>query len=100
MERAAMTRCLFRNSTWGLLALLTCAVSNVRGDFKSPGAGEVWSIDSLHVIAWNPADWPQDSTLRLEVSTDGGRAWTTAAEKVPNTGRAVWKVAGAPSKEG
>jgi hypothetical protein len=59
---------------------------------RAPAGGETWSVGSQHFIEWEPmTDKPVD-TVRLQISTDGGKQWTDIEAPVPNSGRFLWTV--------
>lgn len=67
--------------------LATCSIT-----LTSPVGGETWSINSAHNITWNSV--AAGSTIRIEVSRDGGSTWSTLTNGTPNNGSYSWSVTG------
>ncbi len=59
-------------------------------ELTSPVGGEKWCADSLHHITWTGAS--PTATVKIELSTDGGKSWGQVAASVPNSGRFLWRV--------
>src|SRR5262249_35602307 len=53
--------------------------------------GETWCAGSQHFVTWKADGLPARTMLKLAVSTDGGKQWSTFAESAPNSGRYLWK---------
>jgi ELWxxDGT repeat protein len=64
----------------------------------SPNGGENWGVGSTQQITWTH-NLGAGSSVRLEISRNGGSTWTTLAAAAPNTGDTTgsfeWTVAGA-----
>ncbi|MBM4085589.1 MAG: hypothetical protein FJ272_12430, partial [Planctomycetes bacterium] len=70
-------------------------------EVTSPSGEERWSEDSKHYIMWKSA--AAVASVKIEYSLDGGRSWTTAADRVPSSpnepNRLLWKVPAQPSSQ-
>jgi hypothetical protein len=58
----------------------------------SPGGGETWAVESKHFICWLGYPKSDGNTVKIELTTDGGKTWVMVAATAPNTGRFLWKV--------
>ncbi|MBT7311359.1 hypothetical protein HN843_06310, partial [bacterium] len=81
---------------------------SVSGDFSldmsgpsltmtAPNGGEVLAIDNTQNITWNSAGGGA-STVKLELSRNGGSSWSTISNNTQNDGSYNWTVTG-PSSE-
>lgn len=68
-------------------------------DLTAPDGGESWTADTLQTIAWSSSGeyGPDDGTVDLEASYDGGQNWSPIASGVPNSGGYQWRVADQPT---
>jgi hypothetical protein len=57
----------------------------------SPNGGESWAPGSAQSIAWTSAG-VTISSVKIELSTNGGSTWSTVAASAPNTGVYSWTV--------
>jgi hypothetical protein len=62
----------------------------------SPAAGASWVIGTAQVITWNTNLLPT-STVKVQLSRNGGSTFTTLNSAAPNTGSYAWTAAGAAS---
>lgn len=85
----------------GLAFVLSFGVTGAAGgaggraiEITSPSDEERWCVDSGHYITWKSAAGV--GSVKVEYSLDGGRSWTTAADRVPSspneTNRLLWRV--------
>jgi hypothetical protein len=60
----------------------------------SPQANDVLKAGDSYEILWKaePAESEFGTMLTVEFSKDGGKAWETVKENVPNNGKYLWKV--------
>jgi len=60
----------------------------------SPDGAEVWEAGSVRQITWSttPESGPDDGTVDLELSSDGGQSWTKISSGEPNDGSFFWHV--------
>ena len=62
----------------------------------SPAAGASWVVGTAQVITWNTNLLPT-STVKVQLSRNGGSTFTTLNAAAPNTGSFAWTVTGAAS---
>jgi hypothetical protein len=87
-----------------------------------PNGGEIWAIGSTQTIGWHWENWPSswgDTTkfefrvlignhrfyyelprprgVKIELSRDEGRTWTTIIPNTANDGSEPWRVTGSPT---
>ncbi len=62
----------------------------------SPAAGASWVVGTAQVITWNSNLLPT-STVKVQLSRNGGSTFTTLNAAAPNTGSFAWTVTGAAS---
>jgi len=68
----------------------------------APNGGESWEAGSTHTISWSATDPdtpPENLTIDLEYSTDGGSTWAAIAADRPNAGAYWWTVPGTPTTQ-
>lgn len=58
----------------------------------APNGGESWVVGGAQTIRWSSAG--VSGNVRIELSRNGGGAWTTLFSSVPNTGTQSWTVTG------
>ena len=60
----------------------------------SPKANDVLKAGDSYEILWKaePAESEFGTMVTVEFSKDGGKAWETVKENVPNNGKYLWKV--------
>jgi hypothetical protein len=60
----------------------------------SPDGAEVWEAGSVRQITWSttPESSPDDGTVDLELSLDGGQSWAQISSGEPNDGSFFWDV--------
>jgi subtilisin family serine protease len=66
----------------------------------SPNGGEKWAVGSRQTIRWTAEDdfdRPEDLTINLYYSTDGGATWKPIELEVENTGEYEWVIPETPS---
>jgi subtilisin family serine protease len=66
----------------------------------SPNGGEKWAVGSRQTIRWTAEDdfdRPEDLTINLYYSTDGGDTWKPIELEVKNTGEYEWVIPETPS---
>lgn len=63
-----------------------------------PNGGEKWHLGSRHHIIWDTYRVSSQSRVTIEITVDGGHAWTQIASGIPNTSRHLWKAVGAVTK--
>ena len=61
-------------------------------ELLSPRGGESWSADSIHRIRWAAAPGPDERTVRLECSIDGGAAWQAITGAAAGAGTFLWQI--------
>jgi hypothetical protein len=90
-----ITSCQLSNNsdTW-LLAVFDKILSLV-----SPFQGAVWRIGKTQQIQWGYSGRVDASTVRIDLSRDGGQTWTPITKNIRNGGLATWKVKGPASKQ-
>jgi subtilisin family serine protease len=82
---------------WGeaIVAIITPVVS-----VTAPNTATNWAINSVQSITWTH-NLGAGSSVRIDLSRDGGQTWATLAAAVPNSGTASgqydWTVSGALS---
>lgn len=59
----------------------------------APATGASWTVGSSQSIAWT-TNLPATTTVRVELSRNGGSSYTTLASAAPNTGSFAWTVSG------
>jgi len=84
---------------WAVVASGAVGPGTAADPPTSPAGGEKWAAGSSHWITWPVGSRPRDERIRLEFSADGGRTWSAVAA-VPNTGRYLWTVPDAPTRDG
>ena len=62
----------------------------------SPAAGASWVVGTAQVITWNSNLLPT-STVKVQLSRNGGSTFTTLNAAAPNTGSFAWTATGAAS---
>ena len=62
----------------------------------SPNGGESWAQGTLHNITWLSENF-DGGTVKIELSTNNGGAWSTVAASTPDTGAYPWTVPNSPS---
>jgi hypothetical protein len=62
----------------------------------SPNGGEEWGQGTLHNITWLSENFTGGS-VKIELSTNNGGAWSTLAASTPDTGAYPWTVPSTPS---
>ena len=66
----------------------------------SPNGGEKWVVGSRQTIRWTAEDdfdMPEELTISLYYSTDGGETWEPIEFEVENTGEYEWIIPETPS---
>ncbi|MCS6784045.1 MAG: Ig-like domain-containing protein, partial [Candidatus Caldarchaeum sp.] len=58
----------------------------------SPNGGETWEIGTTQTITWSSLQY--QGTVKIEISRNGGRSWTTIVSSTPNDGSHPWTVRG------
>ena len=58
----------------------------------APNGGESWVVGGAQTIRWSSVG--VSGNVRIELSRNGGGAWTTLFSSVPNTGAQSWTVTG------
>jgi hypothetical protein len=56
----------------------------------SPNGGDIWTAGNTHKIQWDSES--VTGNIKIELSQNGGKTWTTAVASTPNTGEATWTV--------
>jgi hypothetical protein len=57
----------------------------------APNTAVSWTQASAQAITWS-SNLPTTSTVKVELSRDGGSSWSTVAASVPNNGTYYWSV--------
>jgi len=71
------------------------SISSVSLIVLSPNQADSWDIDSQKVITWNTQSIEGD--VKISISRDGGKTYTTIADAAPNSGTYSWTVSGPAS---
>lgn len=89
---AALVRVTWNGGTAaGLSGLFAITVPTI--SVTAPELGESWTIGTVRSITWT-SDISAAETVRIELSRNGGRRYSTLAAAAPNTGTFAWTVAG------
>jgi hypothetical protein len=75
----------------GAFAIVTGAVT-----VTSPSGAASWAIGTARTISWTSSNIPAGTTVRVELSRNGGGSWTTLAASAAATGSLPW-TASAPA---
>jgi hypothetical protein len=61
----------------------------------SPKQADSWAVSSQEVISWNTQSIAGD--VKISISRDGGKTFTTITDNTPNNGEYTWAVSGSES---
>lgn len=59
-------------------------------ELEYPQDAVVWQAGSTHMLQWRTLGKVED--VRIQYSLDDGETWLSAAERVPNNGKFVWRL--------
>jgi hypothetical protein len=59
---------------------------------QSPNGGEQWKVGTSQTIRWT-SSVPNQGSVKIELSRDGGTTWQTIIGSTPNNGSKSWTVA-------
>ena len=57
-----------------------------------PNGGEVWMVGQIWPVTWESKGIAADSTMKVEISRDGGAIWTVINPSTPNDGVEAYTV--------
>jgi hypothetical protein len=63
-------------------------------ELVAPNGGETWRIGTRKTIRWESPGHEGEGEVRIEISRDGGKSWSTLFAKTVNDGIQNWTVTG------
>jgi formylglycine-generating enzyme required for sulfatase activity len=96
--RWARFRAVSGSYDWGVSGGVTFGLTSPAAPtitVTTPNGGEVWGLRSTPTIRWTWTNLNAGSNVKIELSRNGGTAWTTLIASTPNDGAHPWTVSGA-----